>query len=278
VIAACLKWADRRPGVDPLTGEVRTDPRTSGASDADRAALEWGLRLGDAWGVPVVAITAAGELADAVLREALAAGAARAIRVELEGGAPSAEVAAALAEALPGGVDVVVCGAWSLDRGSGSVPAFLAAHLGAAQALGLVSLSFAATQPGELRGERRLDRGRRERLRVPLPTVLSVEGGSARLRRAGLDGVLAARGAALEVVTPAAVRRAEPAGGAVRTGPYRPRPRVLPSPPPGLSAGQRVLALTGALVERTPPRRLVLEPAEAADRLLDQLREWGYLR
>jgi hypothetical protein len=35
--------------------------------------------------------------------------------------------------------------------------------------------------------------------------------------------------------------------------------------------------LTGALVDRTPPRTLELEPAAAAEAIIDQLREWGYL-
>ena len=96
-------------------------------------------------------------------------------------------------------VSVVVCGAWSIDRGSGSVPAFLAARLDAAQALGLVSLSFDASPRRTIEAERRLDRGRRERLRVAAPAVLSVEGGSARLRRATLDRVLAARSIDIDV-------------------------------------------------------------------------------
>src|SRR5581483_670425 len=129
------------------------------------------------------------------------------------------------------------------DRGSGSVPAFLAAELGAAQALGLVSLSAdaasdgaasdGAASDGAVLAERRLDRGARERLRVPLPAVCSVEGASARLRRAALP---------------------------VRTGPFRPRARALPAPA-SPSARERVLELTGALSHREPPQTLYLEPA-----------------
>jgi hypothetical protein len=52
---------------------------------------------------------------------------------------------------------------------------------------------------------------------------------------------------------------------------------VLPPPPADLSARERILALTGALTEREPPQLLVLEPDAAADRILDQLRAWGYV-
>lgn len=274
MIGVCLKWVERRPEVDPLTGEVATDPRTSGASPADQAALEWALRLASAWDDRVVAVTAGRPDAEPVLREALAAGADRAVRVDLPGDAASDVVAAGLAGALDdagadAGATAVVCGDWSLDRGSGAVPAYLAARLGAAQALGLVDLDPGV--PGRVGAERRLDGGRRERVAVSAPMVLSVEG-RVRLRRAGLDGVLRARDAPIEVRPGPPVRVLVP----LRTGPYRPRARVLP-PPGGGSVRERILALTGALVDRTPPERVVLDPASAADRVLAQLRAWGYL-
>jgi electron transfer flavoprotein beta subunit len=269
-VAACLKLVDERPEVDPLTGEVHADVRRAGASDADLAALEWALRLATARGTDVVAIAAGPPEAEAILRDALATGAARAIRVDMADEAPSEDVAAALAASLPADVDIVVCGDWSADRGSGSIPAYLAAHRGATQALGLVTVHDGGSV---ITAERRLDGGRRERLRVRAPVVLSVEAASARPRRAPLDGVLRARDA---VITTVHDHFRHHVPGLVRTGPYRPRARVLP-PPAGDDARARILALTGALADREPPQRLVLEPAEAADRLLDQLRRWGYL-
>jgi electron transfer flavoprotein beta subunit len=270
-----MKWVDCRADVDPLTGDVHTDVRTSGASDADQAALEWALRIGEAWNVDVVAVCAGPAAADAMLRDAVAAGAARATRVDVEPFAPSETVAAFIHSSLFDEVSVVVCGAWSMDRGTGSVPAFLAARLDAAQALGLVSLSFDASQPKMIEAERRLDRGRRERLRVAAPAVLSVEGGSARLRRATLDHVLAAR--LVEIDVRDAGRRVDQAVAPIRTAPFRPRPRVLPAPPSELNVRERILSLSGALVDREPPRLVRLDPAAAADELLAQLQAWGCL-
>jgi electron transfer flavoprotein beta subunit len=109
-VAACLKWVDHQPDVDPLTGAVRTDWRTSGASAADWAALEWALRLGEAWGEPVVAITVGPAAADTILRDALAAGAVRAVRIELPAHASSALVAATIAGAFDEVPTMVVCG------------------------------------------------------------------------------------------------------------------------------------------------------------------------
>jgi electron transfer flavoprotein beta subunit len=274
-VVAFLKWVDARAEVDRLTGAVVTDPRTSGASDADLAALEWALRLGEARGEDVVAVNAGPSASERMLRDALAAGAARAVRVDLPPDAPSADVAAALADVArrQPSLSFVVCGAFSVDRGSGSVPGFVAAHLDAAQALGCVTLDIDATA---VTAERRLDGGRRERVRAAGPAVLSVEGGSARLRRASLRAVVTAHDAVVDVVRPVAPP-ARDAAVAVRRAPFRPRPRVLPPPARQLSPRERILALTGAMVERDPPQLLVLDPDAAADRILDQLRAWGYL-
>ncbi len=326
-VVVARKWVDRRPQIDPLSGTVSTDPRSSGASDADDAALEWALRLAGDHGGSVVAVTVGPPETEAVLTPALAAGAQRAVRVAAPADAASGTVAAALGRlARLVGADAVVCGDASLDRGSGAVPALVAHHLGWPQALGLVSLTVASapdttsggagpdtssggagpdtssggagpdtnsggagpdTNSGGagpdtmvLSAFRRLDGGRREALQVAAPFVVSVEGSSAQLRRAPLAGALAAARAAVEVVAlgevPAELAATAPPP-ARRQGPYRPRPHVVAPPPSDLDARHRVLALTGALVERTPPQLLVLAPEQAADRLLDALARWGEL-
>lgn len=272
LIAVCLKWVDLHPEVDPLTGEVADDRRSFGASAADQAALETALQLAATWGAEVIAVTAGPQAADAVLRDALAAGATRAVRVDLPAELPSAQVAEALGAAVAG-ADLVCCGDWSLDRGSGSVPAFLAAELGAAQALGLVAV---ASGEATVAAERRLDRGRRERLTVPLPAVISVEGGSVRLRRASLAAVLSAGSASIEVVAQPSLP-IEHRVRIERTGPYRPRARTRPAPPGDASPRERILALTGALDAVEPARTVTADPDAAAELILDQLRSWGYI-
>jgi len=270
-IAVALKWVDLRPDVDPLAGTVRHDERTMGFSPADAAALEWALRLGEAWQLPVTAITAGPPGAQAVLRDAAAFGPRRLVLVTADRDAPSEEVAVALAPPLDGAA-VVCCGDYSADRGSGSVPAFLAHQLEAAQALGLTSLQ--SREPGCLVARRRLDSGRREHLRVTAPAVISVEPGAARLRRASLSGLLAARKVPIEVTEGTAAHR--PRVPVMRTAPYRPRPRILPAPRDPLPRA-RLLALTGALTERTPPRVVRAPCEEAADELIRYLKDKGYL-
>jgi electron transfer flavoprotein beta subunit len=272
-VAVALKYVDLRPEVDPLTGTVRHDRRSLGLSLADAAALEWALRLGEAWELPVTAITAGPAWAQRVLLDAATFGAARLVRVPAEAGAPSEAVAHALAPLL-GDAVVVCCGDYSADRGSGSVPAFLAGQLEAAQALGLTVLTPEGT--GVLVGQRRLDGGRRERLRVSAPAVISVEPGAARLRRAPLSGLMAASQAAIETAATDAVTDRRRRVHVLRTAPYRPRPRTLP-PPSGGSPRDRLLALTGSESERTPPRVVRATPEEAADELIRYLKDQGYL-
>jgi len=282
-IGVALKWVDLRPEVDPLTGAIHDDLHSFGCSEADRAALEWALRLAESWPggdvdgeraepPDVVVVTAGPAEADALVRDALAAGATRGVLVDVAPDAPSPEVAALLTGVLEG-ADLVCCGDYSVDRGSGSVPAFLAAGLGAVQALGLVHLEREPS--GTLRVTRRLDHGRREVLAVQAPAVLSFEGASAELRRAGLAAVLSARDIAIDVVPAIAGRVARTQ--VTRRAPYRPRSRSLRPPAADLDVQGRVLSLTGALVERTPPRTIRADAAEAANLVIDQLRTWGYL-
>lgn len=315
LVVACMKLVELGAAVDPLTGHVIADPLSAGPSPADQAALEWALRIGEVSGAEVVAVSAGAPRCEEMLRGALAAGATRALHIALEGDQPSAVVA----EAVAGGLRmllarqhrdqapdlpvtdaavrpvVVCCGDASLDRGSGSFPAFLAGELRAAQALGLVAVNLGPV----LEVERRLDLGRRERLRLVPPCVISVEATTARLRRASLPGVLAARSATVEVID--AVLRPDPNGPRValdpngpidgtnrsengswveRSGvdlvgvePFRPRTRVV-APPAGDTARERILDLTGAFRERRGVRVVVLEAEAAAAELLATLSLW----
>ncbi len=283
VIVACLKLAELRSSIDPLSGALIADPKSAAASLADEAGLELALRLAESFGGTVVAVSACppSEPCDAMLRAALTAGAARAVRVDIPGDSPSDLVGIALAAAASlVGADVVCCGDASVDRGSGSVPAFIAGELGVAQALGLVALDVSKDDDGTVTvlGERRLDRGRRERLFVRPPCVISVEAGTARLRRGPLERLLSQRSAAVEVLNAEIPGRIADGRRAVLVGvePFRPRARVVP-PPPGTDARDRIAVLTGAFSERTPARTLVVDAEVAADELLRALAAWGEL-
>ncbi len=272
LFAALLKPVELRTSVDPLTGSPRPDPKSLGASAADEAALEWALRCRDRWGGQVRAVAAGDDRADQVLRLALAAGADEAVHVELDPSATSESVAHGLVPHV-GGADLVWCGDVSLDRGSGSVPAFLAANLRAGQALGLTGIELGGTaSPMRVDVLRRLDGGRREQLVAGAGTILSTEGGTARLRRAPLDRKIAAKTAPIRQV--AGTPDSTPAPQIAGVGPFRPPARVV-SPPVGSSATDRIRSLVGLTTERRTARAVRLDPAEAADAILEALADWG---
>ncbi len=277
LVAALLKRVDFRPEFDPLSGAVTRDPH-GGLSEADRSALEVALLMAERVGTSTLAVTAGPPEAEVVLRQALEAGASAAVRVDLPEWAPSATVGAVLADVV-GGCRWIWCGDHSLDRGSGSVPGFVAGHLDAAQALGVATVELGA-DPGGLSGawpsikvERRLDGGRREVLAVTAPAVISVESGTAALRRSPLGSVLAAARVPVQVV-PAPPGLAPPSG---RSHPFRPRPRVLEGPDAHLPPHERMLRLSGALVAHEPPRVVRADPDEAAQEVLAFLAARGYL-
>jgi electron transfer flavoprotein beta subunit len=276
LLVALLRCTDLRAQVDPLNGGISRDPRASALSAADAAALEHALRIADARGGRVLALTAGGPETEAPLREALSLG-AEIRRVPLKASyleelaADERSLAVALVAALQGErPDLVLCGDRSADRGTGALPAFLAHELGCVQAPGLVSLEL---DGDDLIAERRLDFGRRERMRVPLPAVCSVEGAGVRLRRASLPASLKAASASVPVVdVPLPTSRVR----IIASRPSRPRPRHLPAPTG--TPRERLLALTGALLAHEPPTVVgPVDAPEAADALLDFLVRHGYL-
>jgi len=260
--AACLKWVDTRPEVDSVTGEVTDDDRWFAASRADRTALETALSVTD----DVTVVCAGPPECEAMLRDALAAGANRAVRVDIDPTSDSFEIARAVAPVVSE-CDLVVCGDWSLDRGTGSFPAFLAHELGVAQALGCIDV--VANESGDIEATRRLDRGRRERVRLIGPGVVSVEAGR-ELRRSGLKDVMAAADASVETVDPAAAAVPAPSHSVVDSGPYRPRSREIPAPADD-DPRLRLMAVSGSLVKPKATQTLRLSAAEAAELLLAEL-------
>ena len=267
-VVACLKWVHDAAQPD--------DVRFGSMSAADHSALELALQCGEWTKTAVTAITVGSAQADHILRDALACGVHRAVRIDPSQAIASADVAAAIA-VVATGAQWVWCGDYSIDNGSGSVPAFLAVALHAQQALGVIGVSFNNTSLGKrsLVATRRLDGGRREMLDVRAPAVVSVEGATAQLRRAGLTALRAAATAEIEVV--GISTQTQPHEYVVQ--PYRPRARALAGPDGG-SALDRVRALTGVGASgsgtASPRATVALEPAEAAARIVAELREWGY--
>ena len=256
----CLKWV--------FQANEPSDARFAGMSPADHAALELALQHATQIRSQVTAVTVGPRLADAVLREAIACGATRAIRVDAPTATTSVDVASAIASVARQAA-WVWCGDYSIDNGSGSVPAFVAASLAASQALGVIAVSF---EDNRVVATRRVDGGRREVLDVHSPAVISVEGATARLRRASLTAMRTAAIEPIEVVAPTvALHFSEHT-----VHPYRPRARVLAAPS-GADALDRVRNLTATGAAPSAHEVETLSPTDAAARIVRALTDWRYL-
>lgn len=246
-------WDPASIEVDAATGEIDWSRAVPAPTPGSLEAVEIALGLG---GTHVFGL---GEPAvEELLRECLAIGAVS---------AAAATDVYALAEALrPERFELVLA-----PHRSG-VAALLAGLLDLPQATAVESLVL---EEGEARVVRRLDRGEREELAVPLPAVVAVEPGIVRSR--------AASPAALIAVGSAPVGSVPPVPGAPRPTflghrPPRPAPPRLPAPAGELPAEARIAAVVGTAADARP-RELVTGPADVvAARIVEVLDAEGFLR
>lgn len=268
--------------VDPLSGEIETDRILQFLNPADAAALELALRLRSD-GDTVSALTVGGEEAEAVLREALAVGADRALQLWEEGrvttkpAVTSMLLAAALrTEGLP---DLVLCGGRSLGRGSGKLPALLGEYLDWPVVTDITHLEI---QAARVYFRRRLARGARSEGEVRMPAVLAIAAENIRLRYASLPRLMQARREAIPVrylpdlgLSPLDLNF--PASTVHAATPPRPRPRTIFIPTGDLSADERVAQIMSAGVSRKATQLVDGTPEEAAEAILGFLRDRGFL-
>lgn len=154
-IVVCVKWT-APPGADV------SDDRFAGVSAADQAALETALP-GQTCRAEVVVATVGPDGADRAFRDGLACGASPSGPLgSMRGRTPNFAMSPSSSprwRARP--TWCCAGGDYSLDRGSGSVPAFIAHHRHAAQALGLVAIDIEGCTDDAVHTVRRLDGGRR---------------------------------------------------------------------------------------------------------------------
>ena len=263
IIGVCVKWI----GSQPTSGH-EADARFAQFSASDQAALEVALQRAEQQSARVRVVSVAPIAARSHLVALCASGAHELVHIAAEGQSSSAHVAYELAQHLRDCASVW-CGDYSLDRGSGSVPAFLASTLGAQQALGIVGIS--ATNNNSLDLLRRLDAGRREIVRVMEPFIISVEGSMATLRRASLASTLRPTANIIEASL------AEPSTLSLGDfSPFRPRPRTVKAPA-GETALDRIKAATSANSPQKHSEIVTLAPEDAAQYIVERLTEWGYL-
>jgi electron transfer flavoprotein beta subunit len=252
----------------------------------DRLALAEAIALKEtdsSVDITVVSIGPAG--VEGYLREGLALGADRAWRVWEDGLASLSpyQKAMLLARAVALlGPALVLTGARSSDSSSGQVGPFLAARLG----LPCICRVTGFRREGDGKGlsvTRNLSRGIREKVRVALPAVLTIEGSERKLPYASLEAMLHSQEAAITCLSPAdlGVSPAELKNDPTRIiGLSFPRPRVkrLPAPDSSLPAFHRILALLQGGIARRRGEMLRGSPDELVIQLFDLLVAEGIIK
>ncbi len=226
--------------------------------------------------VEITVISLGPERVEDYLREALALGVDRAVRLRAEEQLSPYQKATVLSRAVslyqP---DLILTGATSLDNASGQVGPFIAARLGLPCVVGVTQFQFDGDN-GSGTVTRRIGRGVRERLLSTLPTVLAMEGAGRELPYASMDKLLESRSAPITIfsLSDLGISVAELASDPTRvTGLSfpRPRPQKVPTPASSLPAFDRILKLLEGGIPKRQSRTLQGSSDELVNQLLDLL-------
>jgi len=195
-ILVCLKQVPAKDAPLKLDAEgrwIRPDVSFE-TNEPDAFALESALRLKEAHGGEVVAVTVGPARAAQVLREALAKGADRALHIE--GGDAHLLDAYAAAEAITRAIageafDLLLTGLQSDDGGYGQTGVILAELLGAPHATIIMQVEPAGER--RIKVKRELESGNFQWVEMPTPAVLTIQSGISKLRYATLMGIKQAK-------------------------------------------------------------------------------------
>lgn len=196
-IGVCLKQVpdtDTRIRVNAAANGIVTDDVKWIINPYDEFALEEAIRLKQAGkGTEVVIFALADASAEQRIRDGLARGADRAVRLDdpAFAGSDSLGKARILAAAVQAeGIGLVLCGRQAVDSDQGAVPAMLAELLGWAQASWVDKLTI---DGGGFTANRAAGGGAREVVKGSLPAVVTCDKGLNEPRYASLPGIMAAK-------------------------------------------------------------------------------------
>jgi electron transfer flavoprotein beta subunit len=208
-VGVCLKQVpatDTRIRINPSNSGILTDDVKWEINPYDEYALEEGLRLKQAGkATEVVIFTVGGADAEARIRDGLARGADRAVRLDdpAFAGSDALGIARILAAAVKAeGIGLVLAGRQAVDGDSGAVPQMMAELLGWRQ----VSWVDKLVIEGEgFKAQRAAGGGSREVVGGTLPAVFTADKGLNEPRYATLPGIMAAKKKQIAVKNAAAV-------------------------------------------------------------------------
>ncbi len=219
----------------------------------DEFALEEALRVKDAFpDTKLHALTVGPARAEAVIRRALGMGADHGIHLLTEEGEEPTpfQISSWIAALSDAGVyDLILTGVMAEDDLQGLVGPLVAERLGLLCAASVVSFRVSPEQ-NRVEAEKEVEGGRREKWRLLLPAVLTIQSGINKPRYPSLSHVLRARKQALEIISAASLPNDEPRQSLVRfVLPEKVRTgRVLTG-----TSKEKAGRLTGILGDKRPP-------------------------
>ncbi|MEL7060795.1 MAG: electron transfer flavoprotein subunit beta/FixA family protein [Acidobacteriota bacterium] len=205
-IAVCLKQVpdtEARLRISKDGRWVDEDDLRFVTNESDEYALEEALKIAEATGGSVVAISLGPDRVKETLRKALALGAEKAVHLVDEAfhGGDAAATARALAAAVRHAeADLVFTGSQSDDAGWGSTGSILAGHLGWPHAWLVMGVE---TEDGSAKVTREMESGMNEVFRMALPAVIEVQAGINHPRYASLKGIMKAKRKPIDTPSPA---------------------------------------------------------------------------
>ncbi|HSK73871.1 MAG TPA: electron transfer flavoprotein subunit beta/FixA family protein [Pyrinomonadaceae bacterium] len=174
-------------------------------NESDGYALEEALRLKEAKGDgEVVVCTLGGQKAKAVIKDALARGADRAVHivVEEDNKLSPFQIAKTIADAIRDeNADLIFAGLQSDDASYGQTGVILAELLGIPHATIVIEIDRESLN-GNLRVKRELESGWYQWFTYQLPALLTIQSGISQIRYASLKGIMAAKKKEIREVTP----------------------------------------------------------------------------
>ncbi|WP_368680770.1 hypothetical protein R1X32_11570 (plasmid) [Rhodococcus opacus] len=150
----------------------------------------------------IIAVAVGGDDCDAVLREAVALGASRAVHIDVSGEPEPdvLQVGRLIAEfAYRHDADLVLCGVQSADAGAGATPSAVA---GCLQWPRLTAVVEVESGGAGLSVRRELVGGTIEHLALDLPAVLAIQSGSYEVPYPTIKAKMAAKRTPIETLTP----------------------------------------------------------------------------
>ena len=233
----------------------------------------------------ITAVSIGPERTENYLRQALALGTDKAVRIwgeDFRGLSPWRKSRLLSAFVSLSGAELILTGARSLDTGNAQVGSLIATRLGLPCVSSVVRFEI-NPDSGILHFTKDLGRGKREVVACSLPAVATVKGEGAGLPYPSLDRLIESRQSTIEVLSlsdlnlnPAEFNQERTRMTALMA--LRPRPRRVATPENSLPVFDRILKLLEGGISRRQGKMLEGSPSELADQLFELLVDEGVIR